>query len=448
IIGPGIYLNHASNAIVQMRMTREPSPAGNYGKGVAGYSYQVPTVGDVPRSTFFAALTQPGISYTNGTPIDSNPTPIFAQPATIPPMPWKVAPTKGHIKGFVFAGAEVFDGATVTLQGPTSKTVTNDGTGFYGFVDLAPGSYTLRATAPGFGLMQTNVTVSAGVVRNADLQLNPHDTIAPRIWDVTVADKGDTWATITWRTDERSSSLVEYGTGSNLGQSASDPALVKLHSVTLSNLTQRTGYMFRVKSTDPSGNETTSELFSFMTYHEGFVPDIIIDNPQAKVTGSWSTGTIATDKYGDDYRFRSQGSGANHLEYRPTILSNGTYAVYAWYPQGSNRATNAPYVINFDGGSATIRVDQRTNGGKWNLLGEFNFKAGTNGYVRITDGFTGGGSVMADAVKFASVPPPIDIVVDNVEASFQGTWYVSTGGTKYGADYNYAPSVSVGGPTH
>ncbi len=448
ILGPGIYLNHATNAMLQMRMSRDPSANGNHVKGVAGYSWAVPTAGDITRSTFFSALTQPGITYPDGTPIDPNPTPIFAQPATIPPMPWKVTPTKGHIKGFVYGGAQIFDGAVVTLNGAISKTMTNDATGFYGYVDLPPGNYTLKATAPGYGMMQTSVSVFAGVVTTLDLHLKLPDNIAPKLWDVR-ATPSDFSANITWRTDERSDSTVEFGTGSDFGTVVFDSTLTKIHSVGLRNLEQRTGYLFRVKSKDAAGNETVSETYSFMTYHEGFVPDIIVDNPEATVSGSWSTGTFATDKYGDNYRFKGAGSGGASLEYRPTLITNGTYAVYAWYPQGSNRAMDAPYVINFDGGSTIVRVNQQTNGGMWNLLGEFNFQAGTSGYVKITDAFTGTGGlqIMADAIKFASVPPPVDLIVDNTQAVIEGNWNTSTSGDKYGFDYNYAPSSSVGNPT-
>ena len=38
------------------------------------------------------------------------------------------------------------------------------------------------------------------------------------------------------------------------------------------------------------------------------------------------------------------------------------------------------------------------------LLGTFNFSAGSAGYVRIKDNFTTGNVVIADAVKFVYVP--------------------------------------------
>jgi hypothetical protein len=43
------------------------------------------------------------------------------------------------------------------------------------------------------------------------------------------------------------------------------------------------------------------------------------------------------------------------------------YNVYAWYPQGANRATDTQYIIQYAGGTATVNVNQQTGGGDWNL---------------------------------------------------------------------------------
>jgi len=60
--------------------------------------------------------------------------------------------------------------------------------------------------------------------------------------------------------------------------------------------------------------------------------------------------------------------------------------------------------ITFNGGKQTVTVNQRINGGRWVLLGTYNFAAGTAGYVRIKDNFTTGSVVLADAIKFVFVP--------------------------------------------
>ena len=134
------------------------------------------------------------------------------------------------------------------------------------------------------------------------------------------------------------------------------------------------------------------------------VADIIIDNPQATVVGTWSTGTGAADKYGADYRFHSQGGG-NYLQYTPNIQTAGNYNVYEWHSIGSNRTVGAPLVIDYNGGSTTVNVNQQVSGGQWNLIGTFNFVTGSVGSVKITDGFADAGQVViADAIKFVYVP--------------------------------------------
>jgi GH43 family beta-xylosidase len=136
--------------------------------------------------------------------------------------------------------------------------------------------------------------------------------------------------------------------------------------------------------------------------------DIIIDNTNAVVVGTnWSTGTTSTNKFGLNYRFSAQGSGMNYVQYIPDIPTAGLYQVFAWYPQGMNRTTNAPYVIHYNGGSQTVYLNQQSNGGQWNLLGQFNFAVGTNADVKVTDALPDSPKVvLADAVKFVYVQPP------------------------------------------
>ena len=132
--------------------------------------------------------------------------------------------------------------------------------------------------------------------------------------------------------------------------------------------------------------------------------DIIIDNPQATVVGSWSTGTSAADRYGSDYRYKSGAGGGSYLQYTPGIPTSGNWQVFEWHSQGSNRTTNGRYVISYNGGTTEVMVNQQVNGGRWNLLGTFNFAAGS-GNVKITDGHTDTAQVViADAIKFVYSP--------------------------------------------
>jgi len=168
VIGPGTYLNSESDAIVQLRKVRDLSPGGNYAAGVCGYDYNTPYLGGGGQfATFQSYLTSSPNAHDPVSPA------LFAQSATIPVMPWKATPTKGHLKGSIWSGnvTNGLDGAIVTLAGPVNRVQTNDATGFYGFVDLPPGNYTVQAVFPGYASVSSNVTVSVGAVATRDLQL-------------------------------------------------------------------------------------------------------------------------------------------------------------------------------------------------------------------------------------------------------------------------------------
>jgi uncharacterized lipoprotein YddW (UPF0748 family) len=431
VVGPGIYLNSMANALFQMRYTRRPSLAGNYADGVCGYSYNQPTSDGTPRATFLAALTSTNTSWR----FETNPVPLFATPATPPPMPWKTTPTKGHLKGFVCGGttSNPLDGATVTLTGPVNRTQMSDATGFYGFVDLVPGTYSVAATMPGLGAGTNAATVAVGAVTTVNLLIGTNDTTAPVISNVAAINVSDASATITWTTDEPADSVVESGPTTGYGTSVTNTALVQSHSLTLPGLNANSPYHYRVKSKDAASNRATSADFAFATLPAGAVSDLIIDDAAATVVGSWTSSAAYPGYYGTGYRYRGSGSGSQYVEFRPNIPVAGTYRVYTWYVQGGNRTTDGPHLIADRDGSHTVDVNQQINGSQWFLLGSFNFAVGTGGYVRITDAFTPGGVVMADAVKFVFVPAPPVITAQpqsqTVKAGSNATFTVTATGT-------------------
>lgn len=130
--------------------------------------------------------------------------------------------------------------------------------------------------------------------------------------------------------------------------------------------------------------------------------EIIIDNTSGSFSCSanWSTGTSSTDKYGTDYRYRSTQAISDLATWTPNIGTSGTYAVYAWWPQGTNRSLTAPYRVYYSGGSKTVSVNQQANGGKWNLLTTQSFGTGTGYPTTLSCWTTTGKVVMADAVRW------------------------------------------------
>jgi hyaluronate lyase len=169
---------------------------------------------------------------------------------------------------------------------------------------------------------------------------------------------------------------------------------------------------------------------------------VIVDNADASgvvKTGTWTTSSTETDRYGANYLSDGNaGKGTKTVTFTPNLSAAGTYHVYMMYPDHTNRATNVPVDISSTGGTSTVTVNEQTYGGVWNLLGTYSFAAGTNGAVTIrTDGTNG--YVVADAVKFELVPAPSPIIVDNGDSSGVakvGTWTSSTAQSDYyGTNY-------------
>ena len=163
------------------------------------------------------------------------------------------------------------------------------------------------------------------------------------------------------------------------------------------------GFAGNVKITDSftTGSVVICDAIKFLPV----VADIIVDNGAASMTGTWTLATGATDKYGADYRYKGPGTGSAYLEYIPNIPVAGNYQVYEWHSVGSNRATDAKYQIYPNGDAQTVVVNQTVNGGRWNLVGTYNFAIGRPGSVRINDNYSTGTVVIADALKFVFVSP-------------------------------------------
>jgi glucose/arabinose dehydrogenase len=133
------------------------------------------------------------------------------------------------------------------------------------------------------------------------------------------------------------------------------------------------------------------------------VTEVIVDNAGLGLqdtaggrtfTGTWckSSGPLP---FGAE-SLASCGSGLDTYRWTPKVPKAGGYGVYVWWTTHPNRSTTVPITIQHAGGSTTVNVDQKVNGGKWVLLGTYNFSAGSIGYVQVSDG---NGQACADAIK-------------------------------------------------
>ena len=180
-----------------------------------------------------------------------------------------------------------------------------------------------------------------------------------------------------------------------------------------------------------NGGLNSPEVQQTLTVN-GSTPILVIDNgePGTSFTGSWST-SGAPNPYSGNSLFAKNGAT---YTYTVSVPGPGLYTVRQWWTAASGRSTSVPVEITHSTGTTTITVDQRANGGQWNLLGTFSFAS--TAVVRINA--AGSASTCADAVQLEPAAMG-DIIVDNAEpgTSFTGTWNTSGAPQPYGASSLY-----------
>lgn len=198
MMGQGALLNSIEGTLPQVRRTLAPDAQGRSHSGVIFFSMATsniavannplaipegqtaPATQNTPARSFaeFASGLTTSKSVNGMRLYESttlNPTPIFAEAATIPVLPWKANPTFGHIKGFAKRADDTpLDTATVTFENldtHETRTGATDGGGFFGSVDLAPGSYLVKIESGADVLYSCVATVTAGTVTTADARV-------------------------------------------------------------------------------------------------------------------------------------------------------------------------------------------------------------------------------------------------------------------------------------
>jgi uncharacterized lipoprotein YddW (UPF0748 family) len=204
LIGQGASVNAIEGTLRQTRRALAPAPSGQAAAGVVFFSmansntavannpYAIPAGQSTPRRPLaeFASALVTGKSVDGTVRYEdpsANPTPIFAAPAGVPELAWKTSPQVGHLQGSITDEAgQPIDGAQVAIApassdpapatGRTSLTTHTDGSGGYGAVDLAPGSYQVTVTPLGQPPYTgpDAVQVNPGQVARLDLTVDRH----------------------------------------------------------------------------------------------------------------------------------------------------------------------------------------------------------------------------------------------------------------------------------
>ena len=129
----------------------------------------------------------------------------------------------------------------------------------------------------------------------ADVVIEPlADPNPPVIRDI-VVETTDTTATISWKTNERTTGDVTYGpTVAYEDGAASDGMTALSHAVTLTGLTPNQGYHYEITAVDVDGNATPSGDKTFRAYYDTAPP--VIGGINVTVSGNTATVTWTTDE--------------------------------------------------------------------------------------------------------------------------------------------------------
>ena len=144
--------------------------------------------------------------------------------------------------------------------------------------------------------------------------------------------------------------------------------------------------------------DLTAEYFSIQTA-------VIVDDqdpaPDFSKTGIWGHSTNS-QAYEDDYYCTNQSNQDVTATWVPD-LGAGEHDVYARWVENDYRSQAVPYTITHSGGSTTVYVNQRENGGIWYHLGTFHFDQGQGPGIVAIDYHVGDNNqyrVCAGAIKF------------------------------------------------
>ncbi len=151
-------------------------------------------------------------------------------------------------------------------------------------------------------------TPAPAVISNPPITTPTGTTEGPEISEVEYSNITRTGATVTWKTDKESNSLVIYCLeGGTLCENARDNELVTNHSVNLTNLEQGTSYHITVKSAlgdDPDSPDSSLEVTGVLTTLnvQDTTPPILSNVKVTNVTSggsaeiTWNTDEPATSQ--------------------------------------------------------------------------------------------------------------------------------------------------------
>jgi hypothetical protein len=213
--------------------------------------------------------------------------------------------TAHYIQSYAFANGQNLSAVLFNLSRTTALPVTFSGNAPGGTVQMQQlTSANLTDTNENSNVISITPSTLAAFNPAAGLTLPPYSMTvltwtqqtlpAPTISAVAGTAITSTSATITWTTDQPSTSLVNYGTTTGYGSaSALNSTLSTSHSVTLTGLTPGTAYNVDVVSANSAGATSTSSNLTFTT---SATPPVISAVTTSGVTTTSATITWTTDQ--------------------------------------------------------------------------------------------------------------------------------------------------------
>ncbi|MFA5859275.1 MAG: carboxypeptidase regulatory-like domain-containing protein [Elusimicrobiota bacterium] len=162
---------------------------------------------------------------------------------------------------------------------------------------------------------------------------------------------------------------------------------------------------YQTKTSTPIAVETGIMITGYNFLLPVTTNDIILDDAETtKVTaiGDWSNSTTANGYYGSGYKYTTNTPAGQTFEWRTAIPVDGSYTVYAMWTSAGTRSTDAKYTVTHATGTTMFMVNQTLNNGEWMPLGTFSFTTGITARVSLSNNFSSGTYVIADAVKFVA----------------------------------------------
>ncbi len=113
------------------------------------------------------------------------------------------------------------------------------------------------------------------------------------------------------------------------------------------------------------------------------------------------------------------GTGDRYAKFSLNVPAAARYELFAWWVAASNRCKNTPFIVLHASGADTVRLDQSTNGSKWNRIGTYSLSGDSSDAIIVSNAGTIGTYIVADAVRIVSYDPNSASAIEPLQGNYQ-----------------------------